>query len=143
MIIIYKHIKKNDNFVKIRNMNSHSYQAKSIRTFIGAKNYEVSRSFYRALGYEEVVIDEKMSLFKVNENLGFYLQNYYVKKWVDNTMVLLEVDDIDQCWAALNNKGLVHTFPKVRLSPIKDLEWGRECFLHDPSGVLWHFAEFK
>lgn len=20
--------------------------------------------------------------------------------------------------------------------------WGRECFVHDPSGILWHFGEF-
>jgi len=20
--------------------------------------------------------------------------------------------------------------------------WGKECFLHDPSGILWHFGEF-
>lgn len=51
-----------------------SYQAKSIRTFIGAKNYDESRTFYQELGFEEVILSPKMSLFKVNENLGFYLQ---------------------------------------------------------------------
>jgi len=49
---------------------------------IGAKNYAESSAFYRQLGFEEIVIDQKMSLFKVNDNLGFYLQDYYVKKWV-------------------------------------------------------------
>ncbi|PZO24508.1 MAG: glyoxalase, partial [Flavobacteriaceae bacterium] len=26
--------------------------------------------------------------------------------------------------------------------PIRNHDWGRECFLHDPSGILWHFGEF-
>jgi len=51
-----------------------NYKAKSIRTFIGAKNYNESRTFYTELGFEEVVLSLKMSLFKVNEDLGFYLQ---------------------------------------------------------------------
>jgi hypothetical protein len=83
-----------------------SYQAKTIRTFIGAKNYDESRIFYQELGFEEVILSPKMSLFKVNENLGFYLQDYYVKKWCNNSMVFLEVDDVDECWNELHNKGL-------------------------------------
>lgn len=119
------------------------YKAKSIRTFIGAKNYEESRNFYRELGFAEIEIGEKMTLFKVNEQVCFYLQDYYVKKWVDNSMVFLEVDDVDKCWEDLHGRGLQNKYKNVRLTPIKELEWGRECFLHDPSGVLWHFGEFK
>ena len=52
---------------------------KNIRTFIGAKNYAISRAFYKELGFEEVVLSEKMCLFRVNKELGFYLQDYYVK----------------------------------------------------------------
>jgi len=58
-------------------------------------------------------------------------------------MVFLEVDDIDKCYADLEHKGLHHQYKSVRLHPIKELDWGRECFLHDPSGVLWHFGQFK
>ncbi|HQU27767.1 MAG TPA: glyoxalase [Calditrichia bacterium] len=120
-----------------------SYQAKSIRTFIGAKNYRESREFYRALGFLEIEIDEKMCLFKVNETLGFYLQDYYVKAWVNNSMILLEVDDLDQCRSELFAKKLPETYKAVRFSEIKRQSWGRELFMHDPSGVLWHFCEFK
>lgn len=118
-------------------------QAKTIRTFVGAKNYLESRTFYKELGFEEVVLSEKMSLFKVNENLGFYLQDYYVKKWCNNSMVFLEVDDVDKCWEGLDKKGLHHKYKYVRLTLIKEFEWGRECFMHDPSGVLWHFCQFN
>jgi len=107
-----------------------NYQPKSIRTFIGAKNYSHSRAFYT-------------SYFKVNDQLGFYLQDYYVKKWIDNSMVFLEVDDLEVCEAELLSKNLQTTYKYVRFSEIKEFDWGRELFMHDPSGVLWHFGEFK
>ena len=99
--------------------------------------------FYKELGFEEIEIGEKMTYFKVNETLGFYLQDYYVKDWIDNSMVFLEVDDVEGCWDTINKKGLQHKYELVRLGDIKTLEWGRECFLHDPSGVLWHFGQFN
>ena len=117
------------------------HKAKSIRPFIGAENFEISRSFYRDLGFEEVVLTHNMSLFKTN-GLGFYLQDAYVKDWIDNTMVFLEVDDIDRYWNELLALELPSKYERVRLTPIRNEHWGRECFLHDPSGILWHFGEF-
>ena len=119
------------------------YSAKSIRTFIGAKNYEESRNFYKELGFEEIEIGKDMCFFKVNENLGFYLQDYYVKRWVDNSMVFLEVDNIEECQKDLLSRGLHNKYKDVRLTEIKNFDWGRELFMHDPSGVLWHFGEFN
>jgi predicted lactoylglutathione lyase len=55
------------------------HNAKSIRAFIGAKDFEVSRNFYRDLGFQESIISKNMSYFKVFENIGFYLQEAYVK----------------------------------------------------------------
>lgn len=117
------------------------HHAKSIRTFIGAKDFNLSRSFYKDLGFKENVLSEKMSYFEA-DNLGFYLQNAYVKDWVDNSMVFLEVADVDYYWNSLQALGLPDRYPTVRLTPIREDVWGRECFLHDPSGVLWHFGTF-
>ena len=120
-----------------------AYKARSIRTFLGAKNYLESRTFYQEMGFEEVILSPKMSLFKVNDQLSFYLQKYYIKKWCDNSMVFLEVDDIDNCWNEVEGKGLQNKYKYVRITPIKEFEWGREFFMHDPSGILWHFGEFN
>ena len=119
------------------------YKAKNIRTFIGAKRYDESRTFYRELGFEEIILNDKMSLFKVNESLAFYLQKYYVKKWVHNSMIFLEVDDIESCEKELLAKGLHNKYKYVRFTEIKTFDWGRELFMHDPSGVLWHFCQFN
>lgn len=118
------------------------HKAISIRPFIGAKNFELSRSFYRDLGFEEVVLPDNLSLFQSKE-IGFYLQDAYVKDWVDNTMVFMEVDDVSRFWDELVALNLPAKYKDVRLVPVRDYHWGRECFLHDPSGILWHFGEFK
>lgn len=113
----------------------------SIRPFIGAKDYEISKSFYRDLGFEEVVLSTNLSYFK-SESLGFYLQNAYVKDWIDNTMVFMEVENVEQFYNQLIALDLPKKYKGVRVIPIKELDWGSECFLHDPSGVLWHFGAF-
>ena len=118
------------------------HNAISIRPFIGAKNYEVSRRFYRDLGFEESVLTGNMSYFKTRA-LGFYLQDAYVKDWVDNSMIFLEVEDVDSFWNRLLKLDLPAKYDGVKLTPIRRLDWGMECFMHDPSGILWHFGEFN
>lgn len=118
------------------------YKALSIRPFIGAGNFEISRNFYRDLGFAETILGDNMSYFNV-QGFGFYLQDAYVRDWIDNTMVFMEVDDADRYWDYLVSLNLPGKYEHVRLVPVRSYDWGRECFLHDPSGILWHFGEFR
>lgn len=127
--------------MKTTKIQTMEHKGKSIRPFIGAKNYELSRSFYRDLGFEEVVLSHNMSYFK-SEHLGFYLQDAYVKDWIDNTMVFMEVENVKRFYNQLIALDLPIKYKDVRVVPIKEFDWGSECFVHDPSGVLWHFGEF-
>ncbi|HRP55626.1 glyoxalase [Agriterribacter sp.] len=122
-------------------INAMEHRAVSIRPFIGAKNFEISRNFYRDLGFRETVLFHNMSLFKTEE-LGFYLQDAYVKDWIDNSMIFLEVRDVNRFWNELVALKLETRYEDVKLTPIRQYDWGSECFLHDPSGNLWHFGEF-
>jgi hypothetical protein len=61
------------------------HNAKSLRPFIGSKNYNQSRQFYQDLGFTEVVLSPVMSLFQ-NKTVGFYLQDAYVK---DKTPIII------------------------------------------------------
>jgi len=124
-------------------MKSINEKSTSIRSFLGAKNYQESRQFYREMGYNEHIIDAKMSYFSVREGIGFYLQDYYVKEWCNNSMILLEIDDADECLQELKALGLDKKYKHVRFTDIKVSEHGREIFMHDPSGILWHFFEFR
>ena len=114
----------------------------SLRPFIGAKDFDVSRGFYRDLGFEEMVISHNMSVFR-SGTLSFYLQDYYIKDWIDNTMLFMEVDDVERFWTELVALNLPDKYNGARITPIRTEPWGKECFVHDPSGILWHFGEFE
>lgn len=118
------------------------HHIRSLRPFIGAKDFDQSRAFYRTLGFTESVLSAGMSVFYTGK-FAFYLQQYYVADWVNNTMLFVEVDDVDRYWRELTALDLPAQFPGVRLVPIREEAWGRECFLHDPSGILWHFGNFR
>ena len=116
--------------------------ATSIRPFIGTPDFTHSRAFYLQLGFEELVIGEKMSLFKVTNSLSFYLQDYYVKDWVDNSMILLEVDYLTYWRQRISDSDVLTSFPSARISGIQATDHGEVMYLHDPAGVLWHFYLF-
>jgi len=115
--------------------------ATSIRPFIGARDFNSSRTFYTSIGFKETIISYNMLLFTMDD-FGFYLQDAYVKDWVDNTMVFLEVQHLDEYLAHLESLDLTTLFKGVKISKIVENDWGREFFLHDPSGVLWHIGSF-
>jgi hypothetical protein len=114
---------------------------KSIRPFIGAKNFCLSRAFYRDLGFEETILERNLSVFKKQE-IAFYLQDYYSKEWIENTMIFIEVEDVDSYWEELLSLNFQEKYETAKLTPIRTMDWGKECFVHDPSGILWHFGEF-
>ncbi|QNH63914.1 glyoxalase [Hymenobacter sediminicola] len=114
----------------------------SLRPFIGAKDFTVSRSFYQAWGFSEIVLSPAMSLFTL-EGVSFYLQNAYVPEWIDNTMLFLEVADVEHYWQEVTALDLPGRFLGVRVLPIRHEDWGKQGFIHDPAGVLWHIGEFN
>ena len=119
-----------------------NHDLKSIRPFIGAKDFATSRAFYKDMGFEEVLLPPKMALFKRGD-FGFYLQDAYVKDWVDNTMVFLEVEDVEAFLTYIKSLNLPQKYTGVRVSEIVYNDWGSEFFVHDPCGILWHIGSFK
>ncbi len=83
-----------------------------------------------------------MSLFQMG-TFGFYLQDAYVKDWVDNTMLFLEVKDVELFWKELVALELPVKYKGSRITPIRIEAWGKECFVHDPAGILWHVGTFN
>lgn len=114
----------------------------SLRAFIPAKNYHESRRFYRKLGFTESWYSDALALFWAGDQ-DFYLQNFYSQEYADNFMMFLVVEDVDQWWMYLSDLNLSDEFHGTKLIPPRDEDWGRECLLMDPSGVLWHFGNFK
>ncbi|SEP86616.1 VOC family protein [Neolewinella agarilytica] len=113
----------------------------NLRPFVPAKDFAVSRAFYKDLGATEIWASDDMVLFQLGGS-QFYLQAYYVKAWAENTMLFLMVEELEQLWEELRALDLVNRYEGIRWKEPTDYEWGlREIHLIDPAGVLWHFAK--
>ncbi len=64
-----------------------------------------------------------MSYFKVFGQFGFHLQDAYIEGWVNNTMIFLEMDDLDDYLKSVQKLNPLEKYAKVRLSSIKESEW--------------------
>ena len=67
------------------------------RPFLPAQDFELSKRFYEALGFEKV-LDGEVAVFNVG-GAGFILQRFYRKEWAENAMMQLSVEDLDAWWA--------------------------------------------
>jgi hypothetical protein len=126
----------------LKNNKKMKHKAKSIRPFIGSKDFGISRRFYQDLGFTEIILGPNFSYFET-KGIGFYLQDAYVKDWIDNTMLFLEVEDVNKFWTELLDLDLPAKYENIKLVPVREMDWGKECFIHDPSGILWHVGEFN
>jgi hypothetical protein len=111
-----------------------------IRPFVPAKDFDLSKRFYEAIGFDKV-LDGQVAIFNAASG-GFILQRHYQKDWAENCMLQLLVDDLDAWWAHIDALDLASKFgvqpPK---SPAMQ-PWGlRTAYVYDPSGVLWHVAQ--
>ena len=110
------------------------------RPFLPAKDFEQSKRFYEALGFEKK-LDGEVAIFGVGAS-SFILQKYFQKEWAENFMMQLMVDDLDGWWAHVSSLGLPAKFGVSEPKPPKVQPWGvRVAYLVDPSGVLWHVAQ--
>lgn len=110
------------------------------RAFLPTQDFELSKRFYTALGFENV-LDGEVAIFNVGAG-GFILQRYYQKAWAENTMMQLMVDDLDAWWAHIERLDLARGFGVQAPRAPAIQPWGlRVAFVYDPAGVLWHVCE--
>lgn len=111
-----------------------------IRPFIPAQDFELSKRFYEALGFEKV-LDGEVAIFNAGSG-GFILQRFFQEDWANNFMMQLMVDDLDAWWAHIESLDLANNFGVAAPKPPALQPWGlRVSFVVDPSGVLWHIAQ--
>src|SRR5271170_5711220 len=103
------------------------------RPFMPAKDFDLSKKFYEAIGFEKL-IDGDVAIFRAGSG-GFILQRQYQKEWAENFMMQLLVDDLD-AWlshiAALDLPGKF-TFPPPRAPALQPWRL-RIAYVFDPSG---------
>ena len=110
------------------------------RPFLPAKDFDLSKRFYEALGFTKE-LDGEVASFRMGAS-GFILQQYFQKEWAENFMMQLMVDDLDSWWAHLSSLNLPTRFGVPAPTPPAMQPWGlRIAYVIDPSGVLWHVAQ--
>ncbi len=107
------------------------------RPFLPAKDYDLSKRFYEAMGFEKL-LDGEVAIFRVGAG-GFILQRGYQKDWAENCMMQLMVDDLEAWWVYLQALDLPGRFPVQAPKAPAMQPWGlRVATVYDPAGVLWH-----
>ena len=110
------------------------------RPFLPAKDFDLSKRFYEALGFAKL-LDGEVAIFRIGAT-SFVLQRYFVEEWANNFMMQLMVDDLDAWWEHLESLGLPTVFGVPEPKPPAIQPWGlRIAYVVDPSGVLWHVAQ--
>ena len=110
------------------------------RPFVPTKDFDLSKRFYEALGFE-MTLDSEVAIFRAGSG-GFILQRHFHKDWAGNFMMQLMVDDLDAWWLHIESLDLPNRFGVPSPKPPAMQPWGlRIAFVVDPAGVLWHIAE--
>ena len=110
------------------------------RPFLPARDFDRSRAFYEALGFEKQ-LDGEVAIFAAGSG-GFILQRHFHEQWAANCMMQLMVDDLDAWWRHIEALDLPARFgvPAPRAPAMQP--WGlRVAYVVDPAGVLWHIAQ--
>ena len=103
-------------------MNTIPTGTERIRPFVPAKDFDLSKRFYEAIGFEKV-LDGEVAIFNATSG-GFILQRYYQKDWAENFMMQLMVDDLDAWWAHIEKLDLPKQFGVQAPKAPKLEPWG-------------------
>ena len=115
-------------------------QAVEIKAFVPAKDFDLSKRFYRDLGFV-LASDENGVAYFHHGNVSFLLQDFYVEEFAKNLMMHLLVEDVDAWWNRVREADLAGTYG-VKVGEIQLQSWRmRDFVLFDPSGVLWRIGQ--
>jgi hypothetical protein len=114
--------------------------AVEIKAFVPALDFERSKRFYAALGFEIPWSSEDLA-YVHHGDCSFLLQAFNHPEFVKNFQMHLLVENVDDWHAQVLASGVIEEFG-VRVDAPADRPWGMKDFpLFDPSGVLWRIAQ--
>jgi len=119
-------------------MDSANLRSIEARAFVPARDFELSKRFYQALGFTLVWSTPELAYFRHGPSC-FLLQNFHVKQHAENFMMNLIVEDVDAWWSHIAAAAAPFG---VTVEPPQDQPWGMRDFTFiDPSGVLWRIGQ--
>jgi hypothetical protein len=113
----------------------------AISAFLPSKDFELSKRFYEALGFEKT-FDGEVAGFRTGDG-SFVLTRLSMPQWDGAFAMACMVDDLDAWWAHIESLDLPGAFGITWTPrPPAMQPWGlRVAYVCDPGGVLWHFQE--
>ena len=114
--------------------------AVEIKAFVPAADFDLSKEFYRALGFEIPWSSEDLAYVRHGAT-SFLLQAFNEPGFIKNFQMHLLVENVDDWHAQVLSSGVISRFG-VRVGEPQDQPWAmRDFTLFDPSGVLWRVAQ--
>ncbi|MDA1371007.1 MAG: hypothetical protein O2971_09630 [Proteobacteria bacterium] len=112
-----------------------------INPFIGSRDYEESKASYQAIGWTMIFDSPDIAEMQLGESC-FYLQRYYERKWCENSMLHITVEDAHAWYDKVNTVLQERRYGAARVEPPREQSYGAlVTFVWDPAGVLLHFAQ--
>ena len=110
------------------------------KPYVPAKDFELSKRFYAALGFSASEGWGDTADFELNGH-AFRLQNYYVKDWAENFMFVIGVEDIGAWHQRATELFNSNAYPGMRVQPPETVDDSLVLHVGDPSGVLLVFVQ--
>ena len=121
-------------------MSSSNLHVTEIKAFVPAKNFELSKQYYRDIGFTMVSEGGGVAYFSL-EHTSFLLQDFCAEAIAENFMMHMLVKNVEAWWNQINESGVVAKYG-VKLSNIQSQPWRmRDFCVTDPSGVLWRIGQ--
>jgi 2-C-methyl-D-erythritol 4-phosphate cytidylyltransferase len=118
-------------------------RAAELRAFVPARDFSLSCSFYRDMGFEPEFERAGLAGFRLGQ-AAFLLQDFFEPQHAANAVMHLTLADLDGFWDRISKHGLVERYAGhgVRAEAPAERPWGlKDMTLTDPSGVLWRIAQ--
>lgn len=113
---------------------------KGLKVYVPARDFEESKRFYTALGFSMSEGWGGTADFELDGH-WFRLQDYYVKDWAENFMMVMYVDDAEAWHQHARTVVESGAFDNVRIKPPEAVDDWLVLHVIDPSGVLLVFVE--
>ena len=110
------------------------------KAFVPAKDFEISKEFYRDLGFTMASEGGGVAYFHY-EHVSLLLQDFCAEALAENFMMHILVENVDAWREHVQRSNVVSKYG-VRITPIEVQPWRmRDFCLFDPSGVLWRIGQ--
>lgn len=117
--------------------------ATNLRPFVPARDFGLSKRFYAALGWDTRDVGPGLALVTIAAGQQFYLQDFHVPAFTENTTLHVTVEDAADWHAHVAAALEAGRFPTARVQPPRRQDYGATVvFVHDPSGVLLHLCQW-